>query len=77
MLQAELAPYEQMLRELQPRPIYDYLPPWAEERLQTLYQQWCDAYGAFLDYVAEAVRECKDGEQIQQRVAAYKQKLNY
>ncbi|GIV10072.1 MAG: hypothetical protein KatS3mg019_2163 [Fimbriimonadales bacterium] len=77
MLQAELAPYEQMLRELQPRPIYDYLPPWAEERLQTLYQQWCDAYGAFLDYIAEATRECKDGEQIQQRIANYKQRLNY
>ncbi|GIV07190.1 MAG: hypothetical protein KatS3mg017_0392 [Fimbriimonadales bacterium] len=76
MLQAELAPYEQMLRELQPRPIYDHLPPWAEARLQTLYQQWCDAYGAFLDYVAEATRECKDGEQIQQRIADYKQRLN-
>lgn len=77
MLQAELAPYEQMLNELQLRPIYDTLPPWAEERLQTLYQQWCDAYGAFLDYVAEATRECKDGDQIQQRIADYKQRLNY
>ncbi|GIV05492.1 MAG: hypothetical protein KatS3mg016_1067 [Fimbriimonadales bacterium] len=77
MLRAELAPYEQMLHELQPRPIYDYLPPWAEERLQTLYQQWCDAYGAFLNYVAEATRECKDGEQIQQRIAEYKQRLSY
>jgi hypothetical protein len=75
MMQEELAPYEQMLRELQPRPIYDFLPPWAEERLQTLYRQWCDAYGAFLDYIAEATRECKDGEQIQQRIANFKQTL--
>lgn len=75
MMQEELAPYEQMLRELQPRPIYDYLPPWAEERLQTLYRQWCDAHGAFLDYIAEATRDCKDGEQIQQRIANFKQTL--
>jgi hypothetical protein len=77
MMQAELTPYEQMLRELQPRPIYDYLPPWAEERLRTLYRQWCDAYGAFLDYIAEATRECKDGDQIQQRIANFKQTLTH
>ncbi|MCS6923403.1 MAG: OmpH family outer membrane protein [Fimbriimonadales bacterium] len=75
MMQTEMAPYEQMLRELQRRPIYDYLPPWAEQRLQMLYQQWSLAYAAFLDCVAEAVRECKDGAQIQQRITEFKQTL--
>lgn len=75
LMQEELALYEQMLRDLQPRPIYDYLPPQAEQRIQTLYNQWRDAYGAFLDYIAEAARECKDSEQIQQRIAEFKQTL--
>lgn len=74
-MQQELEPYEQMLPELQPRPIYDFLPPHAEERLQTLYQQWLHTYRAFLDYVAEAARECKDSEQIQQRIAEFRQAL--
>ncbi|MCX7926458.1 MAG: hypothetical protein N2554_11715 [Fimbriimonadales bacterium] len=75
LMQEEVALYEQMLHDWQPRPIYDYLPPQAEQRIQTLYQQWRDAFGAFLDYIAEAARECKDGEQIQQRIAEFKQTL--
>ncbi len=75
LMQEELALYEQMVRDLQPRPIYDYLPPQAEQRIQTLYNQWRDAYGAFLDYIAEATRECKDSEQIQQRIADFKRAL--
>lgn len=58
-------------------PPHNELPPWAEERLRTLYQQWSDAYGAFLDSVAEATRECNDGGSIQQHIADYKQRLSY
>ncbi|MCX7993130.1 MAG: hypothetical protein N2651_05630, partial [Fimbriimonadales bacterium] len=75
LMHEELALYEQLAGELQPRPLYDSLPPWAEQRLRTLYDQWRDAYSAFLDYVAEAARECKDSEQIQQRIADFKQTL--
>ncbi len=75
LMAEEIAPYEQMRRDLQIRRIYDHLPPWAEQRLETLYNQWRDAFGAFLDYVAEAARECKDGEQIQQRIGEFKQTL--
>lgn len=75
LMQEELLPYEQLLREMQRRPIYDYLPPEAAQRLHTLYAQWRDAYNTFLNYVAEAMRECKDGEQIQQRIHDFQQAL--
>lgn len=75
LMEEEIASLEQMLHELQIRCIYDYLPPWAEQRLETLYNQWRGAFGAFLDCVAEAARECKDGEQIQQRIGEFKQTL--
>lgn len=68
-------PYERLLNEAQPRPIYDYLPPQAEQRVQALYRQWLNAYATFLDYVGEAVRECKDGEQLQQRITEFKHAL--
>jgi hypothetical protein len=74
-LENELAPLQQELLRLQPRPIYPDLPPHAQERLRALYQQWRLAYTALLDYVAEAARECKDGEQIAQRIAAFKDAL--
>jgi hypothetical protein len=74
-LENELAPLQQELLRLQPRPIYPDLPPHAHERLRALYQQWRLAYTALLDYVAEAARECKDGEQIAQRIAAFKDAL--
>ncbi|MCS7273220.1 MAG: hypothetical protein NZ550_03620 [Fimbriimonadales bacterium] len=73
--QEELSPYERLLNEMQPRPIYDYLPPHAERRIGVLYAQWLKAYVAFLDYVGEAVRECKDGEQLQQRISAFRQAI--
>lgn len=74
-LENELASLQQELLRLQPRPIYPDLPPHAQERLRALYQQWQRAYVALLDYVAEAARECKDGEQIAQRIAAFKDAL--
>lgn len=74
-LENELASLQQDLLRLQPRPIYPDLPPHAQERLRALYQQWQRAYVALLDYVAEAARECKDGEQIAQRIAAFKDAL--
>lgn len=74
-LENELAPLQHELLRLQPRPIYPDLPPHAQERLHALYQQWRLAYTALLDYVAEAARECKDGEQIAQRIAAFKDAL--
>ena len=74
-LENELAPLQQELLRLQPRPIYPDLPPHAQERLSALYQQWRLAYTALLDYVAEAARDCKDGEQIAQRLAAFKDAL--
>jgi hypothetical protein len=74
-LEDELAPLQHELLRLQPRPIYPDLPPHAHERLRALYQQWRLAYTALLDYVAEAARECKDGEQIAQRIAAFKDAL--
>jgi hypothetical protein len=74
-LENELAPLQQELLRLQPRPIYPDLPPHAQERLRALYQQWQRTYVALLDYVAEASRECKDGEQIAQRIAAFKDAL--
>lgn len=75
VMQQELAPYEQMLRDLQPRPIYNNLPPWAKQQIQTLYNQWRDAFCAFLDCVAESARECKDGQHIEQCIADFKHKL--
>ncbi|MFN7016087.1 MAG: hypothetical protein ACK4P5_02810 [Fimbriimonadales bacterium] len=75
LMEGEIALYEQMLNELQLRPIYEYLPPRAEQRIATLYNQWRGAYSAFLDYIAEAVRECKDSEQIQQQIHEFKQTL--
>lgn len=78
LMEEEIASFEQMLHELQPRPIYEHLPPRAEQRIAALYNQWRDAFGAFLDCVAEAARECKNGEQIQQRIREFKQTLiNY
>lgn len=74
-MQEELAPFQQELLQLQLRPIYPDLPPHAETRLRTLYTQWRQAYTAFLDYVAEAARDCKDGEQIAQRIAAFKEAI--
>jgi len=74
-LEDELAPLQHELLRLQPRPIYPDFPPHAQERLRALYQQWRLAYTALLDYVAEAARECKDGEQIAQRIAAFKDAL--
>jgi hypothetical protein len=74
-MEDELAPLQQELLRLQPRPIYPDLPPHAQERLNTLYQQWRQAYSALLDSVAEAARDCKDGEQIAQRIAAFKDAL--
>jgi len=71
----ELAPLHQELMRLQPRPIYPDLPPHAQERLIMLYQQWRLAYTALLDYVAEAVRDCKEGEQIARCIAAFKDAL--
>ena len=74
-MEDELAPLQQELLRLQPRPIYPDLPPHAQERLSALYQQWRLAYLALLDSVAEATRDCKDGEQIAQRIAAFKDTL--
>ena len=74
-MEDELAPLQQELLQLQPRPIYPDLPPHAKERLNMLYQQWRLAYIALLDSVAEAARDCKDGEQIAQRIAAFKDAL--
>lgn len=74
-MQEELVPFQQELLQLQLRPIYPDLPPHAETRLRTLYTQWRQAYTAFLDYVAEAARDCKDGEQIAQRIAAFKEAI--
>ncbi|MDT7961516.1 MAG: hypothetical protein RQ971_06590 [Armatimonadota bacterium] len=74
-LEEELAPLLQELQRLQPRPIYPDLPPHAKERLRALYQQWQLAYIAMLNYVAEAARDCKDGEQIAQHIAAFKDTL--
>jgi hypothetical protein len=68
-------PSSRSCQRLQPRPIYPDLPPHAHERLRALYQQWRLAYTALLDYVAEAARDCKDGEQIAQRIAAFKDAL--
>lgn len=74
-MEDELAPLQQELVRLQLRPIYPDLPPHAQERLNALYQQWRLAYIALLDSVAEAARDCKDGEQIAQRIAAFKEML--
>lgn len=61
---AELQPYQEALARLDWRPIYQYLPPYAVARLETLYSQWRKAYLHFLKLLAEAVRELRDGEEL-------------
>ncbi|MGQ9656960.1 MAG: hypothetical protein ACUVV1_03530, partial [Fimbriimonadales bacterium] len=74
-MENELAPLQRELAHLQLRPIYPDLPPHAKERLRTLYGQWRKEYTAFLDTVAEAFRDCKDGDQVAQQIAEYKTAL--
>ncbi|MGQ9901912.1 MAG: hypothetical protein ACUVR1_06830, partial [Fimbriimonadales bacterium] len=74
-MENELEPLQRELAHLQLRPIYPDLPPHAKERLRTLYGQWRKEYTAFLDTVAEAFRDCKDGDQVAQQIAEYKTAL--
>lgn len=74
-MEHEIALLQRELAQLQLRPIYPDLPPHAKERLRTLYGQWRKEFVAFLDTVAEAFRDCKDGEQVAQQIADYKAAL--
>lgn len=74
-MEEELAPFEEELKNLQLRPIFPDLPPHPKERLNTLYGQWLKEFDALLDTVAEAFRNCKDGDQVAQLIAEYKTTL--
>lgn len=74
-MENELEPLQRELAHLQLRPIYPDMPPHAKERLRALYGQWRKEYAVFLDAVAEAFRDCKDGDQVAQQIAEYKTAL--
>lgn len=67
----ELQPYYEALARLDWRPIYEYLPPYAEARLETLYNQWREAFLHFLKLLREAVRELRDGEELARALQEY------
>ncbi len=67
----ELQLYREALARLDWRPIYGYLPPYAEARLETLYNQWREAYLLFLKLLREAVRELRDGDELARALQEY------
>jgi hypothetical protein len=65
-MEQELAPYRMQIEQLQAemRPIYSAMPPHSRNRIRLAYLEWLRMYQLFLQYLADALRECQGGEEL-------------
>lgn len=65
-MEQELLPYRQQIEQLQAemRPVYPAMPPHSRNRIRLAYLEWLRMYRVFLQYLADALRECQGGEEL-------------
>ncbi|MER3403449.1 MAG: hypothetical protein C4337_09240 [Armatimonadota bacterium] len=61
--------------EQQKRPIYDEMPPEEASALQRMVGVWAQRYTYFLEALADALKECKDGDSLAEEVQRHKQEI--
>jgi len=65
-MEQELLPYRQQIEQLhaEMRPVYPAMPPHSRNRIRLAYLEWLRMYRVFLQYLADALRECQGGEEL-------------
>ncbi len=65
-MEQALAPYREQIELLKAelRPVYPALPPHSRNRIALAYRQWHERYHTFMQTLADAVRECHNGQEL-------------